>query len=180
MTAPPIETVHVTVEEFWSWVGVLAEAAGLVAEKAPHVAEQMTMEDAAQVVARLDEVRDVVRAAADPISVRIAQVWDAGHDAVVEVADLEISVKHRHDRREWDHHAIAREVVRRRLAGLAAADLPAPTPYDVVDWLLDAELPSYWRKEILADLGIDLRKFSKGRDERPRGHARRKTTEAVA
>lgn len=166
--------VTATIDEFRNWVTLLAETAGLIRSDAQGVAEHLTLEEATQLVARLDEIRDIVQASTDPLSRQIAEVWEAGRDAVIEVADLQVKVHHSKDRREWDHTALAHEVVRRRMAGLAAADRPAPTPYDVADWLLAAMLPSYWRKQVVNDLGIDLQKFSKGRDERPRGHVRKR------
>lgn len=171
MTAPTIErsaVVAVSVLEFKTWVALLAEAAGIVLDKVDDVVPDLTIEEA---VALLDQCREAVRQverSGDRVSARVAELWDAGREAVLDVEGVlvELDVKHRKDRRHWDHLGLMRQVVGRHLER-AAADGRVPDPYEVGEWVLTAALPSYWRLQVLAELGIDPEPYCRPRDEIP-------------
>lgn len=182
MTAPKrAGAVQADVDEFVDYVRKLAEVAGVLKERAEVAAPALTFEEAIDLFDRCSGSISKVQSAQGSLGSRIGGLWEAGTTAVVELKDEGVEIiatHHREDRREWDHKAIAHAVVRARLALLAEQGLPAPDPYVVVDWLLEAELPSYWRLQELDRLGIDSSEFCRRRHEKSVKTKRRKKAAA--
>lgn len=159
--------IETTVAEFVGWVTLLAEAAGILTEQTETVAPLLTFDEA---VGLLDVCRESVRSVettGDGLSRQIAALWSAGRDAVLNVdgalVDVPVDVKHAKDRRHWDHDGLMRAVIGRHLEQ-AQAEGRTPDPYEVGGWVIAAALPSYWRLQILADLGIDPEPYCRRRD----------------
>lgn len=172
MTAPKPErtgAVQADVDEFIDYVTKLAQVAGVLAARAEVAAPALTFEEAVNLFDRCSGSISKVQAAQGSLGARIGGLWDAGETAVIEIKDEGVEIvatHHAKDPREWDHKALAHAVVRARLAKLVEQGAPAPDPFTVADWLLDAELPSYWRLQELDRLGIDSTEFFTRRHER--------------
>lgn len=176
MSAAPVERDLGAVAAFSEQVARLTERAGMVRVTVDGVAPHLDLVDGSDLQARVEQVGVIVKDTADVIGVRLSEIWTASDQAQSEAADLGleiIPIAHVTDRREWMHHRIGHDYIARRLAQREEQQLPAPTPFEVVDMVLEACLPSYWRKDVLAAVGMDRAAYSKGRDERPRGHARK-------
>ena len=155
--------------EFIGYVTELGQVAGLLRDTAPEVAPELSFDDAVDLLSRCRDSIGDVETANGSLADRIAVQWQAGEQAVVEIADQQVEVvvsHHREDRREWDHGALVRAVVERRLAQRVEKELPAPDPFTVAAWVIEAALPSYWRLHVLDELGIDASEFCRKRHER--------------
>lgn len=64
----------------------------------------------------------------------------------------QVTIQRGRERKAWEHRAVAVEYVD---AKLAANGYEVPDPHQVVDWVLEAAAPSYWRVTALRDAGLD-------------------------
>lgn len=182
-TEPRTPALQATVEEFLDFVRELRRVAGVLEARAELAAPALTFDEAVRLVDELGGSVGQVDRASGRLAAQAAALWDAGQQIVLEIAETgeEVEVTrdpHKHDRRDWDHAGIAREVVERHLRALAAAGQPAPDPYTVAGWIIEAAQPSYWRLSILQTLGIDASKFCRRRWEKVRTKRLRKTAVA--
>jgi hypothetical protein len=114
--------------------------------------------DLAAMLNELREARKDLHAVEGNLEVRAARAMAAADTKAAPVEGVGfVEWRRGRDRREWQHDALAKDVLAAHMAEVGGEVVD---PFTVRDWLLGAAHVDYWRSTVLARLGLSVEDYS--------------------